>query len=481
VGSVVLVRSLSIAAPAATAPDPAPFELPDGAVERLAGALRIPTVILEEQVPEAELRELHRHLEESFPRAHQTLSLERVGGLTLLYRWPGSEADFEPLVLLAHQDVVPAEGEAEWTHPPFSGTIAEGFVWGRGALDNKGSLMAILEAVELLLGEGFAPRRSLLLAFGHDEEVGGRQGARRAAALLASRGVRPFMVLDEGSAIVEGILPGLAGPVALVGVAEKGYLSVELVARREGGHSSIPPRDTAAEAVARAVAKVADRPLPARLDGPARGLLETLAPEMPWRHRLVMANLWLFRPLVLRQAEAIPVGNALVRTTTAPTMLEGSAKDNVLPTEARAVVNFRIHPADSPQEVLAHVAAAVAGLGVEVATYGGFSESPSPVSPAEGAAWELLALTLAQVAPGVPMAPSLVPGGTDSRHYARLGGPVYRFTPQPLGPGDLERIHGIDERLAVADFENMVRFYAQLVRNASASTDPAAGEAPRLP
>jgi len=473
-GAVIVVRALALEPAAAPPAEPAAVETVDlEAVERLAGALRIPTVSGPgERVRAGQLRRFRRYLAERFPRVHRELVREQVAGHSLLFTWSpagagaggGVTASGGPLVLLAHQDVVPVSADAEgsWTHPPFEGAVAEGYVWGRGALDDKSSLLAILEAVEGLLRDGFRPRRPVILAFGHDEEIGGR-GAAAVAALLERRGVEPAMVLDEGQAVVGGVMPGLERPIALLGVAEKGYLSLELRAAGAGGHSSAPPRQTAIDVLVRALERLRKRPLRAGIDGPVEELFTTVAAEMAFDRRLVLANLWLFEPLVVRELADAPATDALLRTTTAPTMLSGSVKDNVLPTEARAVVNFRLHPRDSPDSVLAHVRRAVGDPRIEVAVYGEFSSEASPVAPTAGAAYELLAGTVARVFPEAVVAPSLVLGGTDARHFSGLTPNVYRFAPFRLGPGDIERVHGTDERLALEDYGRMIRFYRELI------------------
>ncbi|HLE84189.1 MAG TPA: M20 family peptidase [Thermoanaerobaculia bacterium] len=482
--AVVVVRALGLepAQAAARAPaEPAAEESVDlEAVERLAGALRLPTVSgPDERVRPGQLRRFRRYLAAEFPRLHEELARDLVAEHTLLFTWSpergpraarsagGSGVETGPLVLLAHQDVVPVADDAlgRWTHPPFDGVVAEGYLWGRGALDDKASLLAILEAVEGLLRDGFRPERPVILAFGHDEEIGGR-GAAAVAAQLDRRGVAPAMVLDEGLAVVEGVMPGVERPIALLGVAEKGYLSLELRATAEGGHSSAPPRQTAIDLLVRALGRLRARPLPAGIDGPVAELFTTLAAEMSFDRRLVLANLWLFEPLVVRELAARPSTDALLRTTTAPTMLSGSPKDNVLPTEARAVVNFRLHPRDSVEAVVAHVRRAVADPRIEVEVYGDFASAASPAAPTRGPAYELLAGTVARVFPEAVVAPSLVLGGTDARHFTGLTPNVYRFAPLRIGPGDLERVHGTDERLALEDYGRMIRFYRELIESA---------------
>ncbi len=341
--------------------EPAPaLALDSGAAaERLAGALRFATVSFGGSVgvDTMPFHGLQSYLEHAFPRAHASLTRERVGGLALLYRWAGSDTTLQPILLLAHQDVVPVEPgtESRWTEPPFAGRIAGGYVWGRGALDDKGNLVAVLEAVETLLEQGYRPRRTVYLGFGADEEVGGRRGAAQIAALLATRGVRPAFAVDEGGAIVRGLVPDAGRAVALVGIGEKGYLSVELTVHVAGGHSSMPPAETAVGMLSAAIDRLEHRPMPAAIRGPTAKMLDYLGPEMPFGTRLVLANRWLFGGPIAARLGATPAGNAMLRTTTAPTIFQAGVKDNVLPSAARAVVNFRLLPGDSSGLVLAHV------------------------------------------------------------------------------------------------------------------------------
>lgn len=449
-----------------------PGALPDldAAAGRLAEAIRVPTVSRAgEPAPAEALRALHGLIETSFPKVDAALSRETVAGLSLLFEWPGAERAALPILLLAHLDVVPVEPDTNdrWTWPPFSGEIADGYVWGRGAIDDKGRLFAILEAVESLLEAGFVPRRPVRLAIGHDEEVGGREGAAAIAALLAERGVRPLFVLDEGSAVLEGIVPGVDRPVAVVGLAEKGYVSVELVARGAEGHASMPPKETAAVVLARALVRIGDRPFPAKIDGAARKFFGAVARETGLARRLAFANAWLTGPFLERALKRSGGTNALIRTTVAPTMLSGSGKDNVLPAAARAVLNLRIHPRDTIEGALARLRETIDDDRIEIREHGGFRSEPSPVSPDEGPAWEAVTGAIAETFPEAIVAPSLVVVATDSRHYAGLTDRVYRFAPNRFGPDDLARIHGTDERVGIEDYGRMIEFYRRLIVRAA--------------
>ena len=469
--AVAFVRTVRLR-PATTAVPPVPrVTIPTEAAERLAGAVRFPTVSHEDPAAfDADaFRGLHAYLQASFPRAHAALRREVVGSHSLLYTWPGRDSTLKPILILAHQDVVPVEPgtEGKWQEDPFAGRIVGGFIWGRGAIDNKSAVLGTLEAAEMLLAEGFRPQRTILLAYGHDEEVGGSRGAREIAALLRSRGVALHMVVDEGGVIGDGLLRGVTAPVALVGVAEKGFATIELTARTAGGHSSLPPRENAIGILGAAVARLEANPLPARLEGPTAQLFERLAPSFPFAQRAVFANLWLARPLVMRTLTSSPTTNAMVRTTTAVTVFQAGTKDNVLPSRARALVNFRIHPGDSVAGVWAHVRRVVADSRVEARVSGRFSAEPSAVSRTDSEAFRTLERVVRSVVPGVRVAPYLVVVVTDSRYFADLCPNVFRFLPLRLGPEDLGRMHGTDERIAIRDYEQAIRTYRQLMVDAA--------------
>jgi carboxypeptidase PM20D1 len=447
---------------------PAPnVAIPPGAAERLAGSLRIRTISSEDPAAfdAAAFGALHVYLQSAFPRVHAQLRREIVGTHSLLYTWQGRDSSLDPILLLGHLDVVPVEPgtEGNWQQDPFGGEIADGFIWGRGAIDNKSAVIGTLEAVEMLLGEGFQPRRTVYLAYGHDEEVGGAAGAREIATLLKSRGVELAMVLDEGGVIGKGILPGISEPVALVGIAEKGFVSIELTTRVAGGHSSLPPRQSAVGILSAAVARLEQTPMKTRLEGPTRELLDRIGPHFPTIQRAVFANLWLTAPLVLHRLEGSPTTNAMVRTTTAPTIFQAGTKDNVLPSYARAVINFRILPGDTVATVIEHVRRAVDDSRVEVKNVGRFTAEPSPVSSTDSETFRTLERTIRSVVPDVLVAPYLVVVVTDARHYSDLSRDVFRFLPLRLAQADLERMHGTDERIAIREYETAIRTYRQLV------------------
>lgn len=468
---IVLVRTVGLGA--APASQDTRIIVPvnaDSAAAHLAEAIRFPTISVQEgAIDSAAFLGLHAWLARTYPLVHQRLTRETVAGLSLLYTWPGSDATKAPVVLMGHLDVVPVVPgtESRWAHGPFSVDVADGFVWGRGTLDDKVTVIAILEAIERLLSQGYRPARTVYLAFGHDEEVGGRQGAQAIAQLYRERKLpSPALVLDEGGAVFEGAALGVSGPVAMVGVAEKGFTSLQLSAEGEGGHSSTPPQETHIGRIARAVIRLQEDQFPARLDGATQALMETLAPLLPFGRRMVVGNLWLFRPVVKETMLAQPQTAAMLRTTTAPTIFRAGAKDNVLPPDARAVVNFRIRPGETVDGVIARVKRVIADSLVRVQAIG-FRTDPSPISDYTSSAFTTVAATIRQTlgttAPLV--APYLVLGGTDARYWSPMSRNVFRFNPFPFEPDAMTRAHGTNERMPVNGFADGVRYYIQLVRN----------------
>jgi carboxypeptidase PM20D1 len=442
------------------------------AAEHLARAISIPT-ISSDTMGSAELavfQRLHVALEEMFPLTHKTLRREVVADGSLLYIFEGTDTSLKPILLMGHTDVVNVEESTlgNWKVPPFEGRIVDGTVWGRGARDFKLGVVASLEAVELLLERGYRPRRSVYLAFGHDEESRGTHGAGRLSALLKSRGLQFEYILDEGLMVTTGLAPGLTAPVALVGVAEKGNLNLELVVESEGGHSSLPPLDTAIGVLSRALARVEEQQLPLHRDGPISQLLDVLGPEMDFATRVVFANRWLFGKLLEQQLARKPATNALLHTTTAITLVEGGISRTVLPRRAQALINFRILPGDSVASVVEHVRKVVDDPRVQIRPLDIALFEPSPVSSTETAGYRALDRTIREVYPSARVAPSLFMAQTDTRYYQGLSSAIYRFSPQRLSPAEMNQLHGTNERVPVSDVAEAVRFYAQLIRNSDA-------------
>src|SRR5688572_19819780 len=435
--------------------------------ERFTTALTFPTISTQDSASfdPAPFTELHTWIEDAFPNVTRRLTREIVANYSLLYTWTGSDTTLDPILLMGHLDVVPVEPgtESRWTHPPFAGTVADSFVWGRGTLDDKASVVAILEAVEWLVGQGFEPRRTVYLAFGHDEELGGHSGAAQIAAILQERAGRLAFLVDEGGVIAEGLVPGVDRPVALIGVVENGSIGVQLTVEQTGGHSSMPPRHTAVGILSRAITRLEENPMPARMTPVVQEMFLRLAPDMPFSQRIPLANLWAFRPVVVRALLGNDRIAASLRTTTAATMVSGSPKGNVLPIVARGLVNFRILPGDTPEMVLDHVRRTVADTTVRVE---GRGREASPVADHGTPEFRILEKTIGQLFPSAVPVPFLMIGGTDTRHYEGLTRNVYRFNPIVATTELVSGAHGTNERVRAADFVQAARFFAQLIRNA---------------
>jgi len=434
----------------------------DHVVEALRACIRIPTVSSWDRSQEdreafaALLDELRRQ----FPLLHETCEVERIAGDSLLVRWRGRSAE-QPVVLMAHLDVVPVGDESTWTHPPFAAELADGHIWGRGALDCKGSLVASCEAVESLIAASFTPGRDVWLSFGCNEEVSGG-AAKDAVSLLRERGVQPWFVVDEGGAIVQGALPGVAGPMAVIGVTEKGTVDLELVARGDGGHASAPKRMGPTARIARAVLRLEKHPFPARLPDPTIDMLERLGPHARMPFAPVFSNARRLRrllaPVFVRLGHETA---AMARTTTAVTQLAGSPAANVIADTARAHVNMRVIVGETVDGAVERIRRTIRDPAVEVLLVSG--HAPSPVSPTDDAAYDLLASTLTEVFPGTVPVPYVMLAATDSRHFHRVWPRVYRFTPFRMTRAQRESIHGIDERIGVDDLRDGVGWYRRLI------------------
>jgi len=469
----VLVRTLTFGRPFEPVEPVEGLEVEAPVVaEHLSNAIRCETVSqLERSQPNRKaLLELHRSLEKMYPRLHTSLKWETIQDYSLLYTWEGHDPEQPAILLAGHLDVVPADPASlkEWTHPPFSGQVADGLVWGRGALDIKEQVITVMEAVEQLLKTGYQPGRTIYLAFGHDEENGGLSGAKEIAELLKSRGIQLEAVLDEGSFILENILPGVKVPIAAIGLAEKGMLTLKLKVEAEAGHSSTPPARTAIGILSEAILNLEENPLPAHMTF-AQRLFKGVGIASPFFYQMAFANLWLFGGMVKRQMSKNPQTNAIIRTTTATTAVAGGIKENVLPTQAKALVNFRLLPGTSIADVCTHATKVIGDKRVNFQPVEGGAWEATSLSPTGSTAYVSLEKTIRQIFGNLPVAPFLVLGATDSRHYAEICQNIYRFTPLTIDPESLRGVHGVNERVSVEALGKMVKFYGQLIQNWGAS------------
>ena len=440
----------------------------EAAVERLSQAIQFRTVSPQDPA-DMEVEEFEgwiSFIESAYPALHETLERERINEYTLLYRWDGTNPDLKPGMMMGHYDVVPVEENtaAEWAYPPYSGAIADGYIWGRGTLDDKGGLMSTLEAVEYLAASGFEPERTMYFAANHDEEVGGHEGASIVADTLEARGTELAFLVDEGLPVAEEIIEGIESPLAMIGVAEKGQVTLELSIVREGGHASMPPRETAIGELARAVRSLKDNPMPGRFADLVQSTFDPVSPELPFVYRAALANLWLARPIIERQLSRIPHTNAALRTTIAPTIFRAGMKTNVLPARAETIINFRIHPNDTVESVIEHVESTIENPNIKIEKMEG-ARNASGVSDTEAVHYQRLKRSIWETFDEIPIAPSIFVAATDTRHFLDLTDNIYRFRPIRATPDDRGRIHGTDERVGIGNYVEMVQFQIRALHN----------------
>jgi carboxypeptidase PM20D1 len=423
--------------------------------------IQLPTVSAELEERGAEPFEAFVALiAEQYPLVHETLALERHTDFGLLFRWAGSGPG-DPLVLMAHYDVVPVDEDDDWTHPPFAGVIADGLVHGRGALDDKGPLIVVIEAVENLLADGFVPARDVYLSFGGNEETYG-SAAQEIARVFRERGIVPWLVVDEGGAVVDAPLPFVPGRAAMIGVGEKGVMTLRLTARGDGGHASAPPALTAVRRIARAVDRLGPGTFRPRASAAIGRMLSQLAAQTPGPARHLLRLLGA-APLLTGRVFAALGGEpaALVRTTVAPTMQSGGTAANVLPSSASATVNLRIALGETTQQTVLRVRRRIADPLVTVTVVE--ASEPSPESPTDNEQFALLAEALAVSHPGVAPVPYVMMAATDSRHLHRFAPAVYRFAPLDMSNAQRASIHGVDENVEIAALERGERFHRALL------------------
>lgn len=444
----------------ASAPDP----LPDSAIAHMSAAIQIATISPEDtaHIDSVHFNQFRVFLERSYPLIQQQLTRTIIKNYSYVYEWKGSDSSLLPVILMGHYDVVPVEPSAVklWTVAPFGGEVKDSAVWGRGAVDDKAAVMSILESVEQLLRQHFAPKRTILLCFGHNEESTGT-GAIAIVDYLKQRNIRADLVIDEGGEITTGKLKDVQRPVAMIGVGEKGYVTFELAVEKPGGHSSKPAKETAIDILATALYHLRSTQMPFRMTAPVSEFLNRVSGSSEtFLNKMALSNRWLFERMVENKLASTPEGEAMLRTTIVPTILESGIRENVIPTNAKAIVNSRILTGETTKEVEDFIRAAIHDDRVKITINGDFNTEPSPLTDIHSPAFRLMEEAVQETVEGVIPVPYTMLGASDSRSYRAISNGVVNFTPLVNSKG----FHGIDERLPLADFRRSIQFFTHIIK-----------------
>jgi carboxypeptidase PM20D1 len=444
--------------------EPAP-ELSDTSLLHFQQAIQFRTVSyrdtsLWDSIPFIQFR---KFLENTYPLVHQHLSREIVGGYSLVFTWQGKNTSLNPFILMAHQDVVPIEEPTRhmWTVDPFAGIIKDDYIWGRGTTDDKINLISIMESAEKLLRENYQPERTVYFIFGHDEELSGKKGAVKIAALFQERKIKADIILDEGGFVTREKVPGLEKPIALIATAEKGYVTLDMSVTKHGGHSSMPEKETAIDILLKAIVRLRGNPFEARFVESTRNFLEYVGPEMKFPSNMAMANPELFKNLIVKNYEKSGSGNAMIRTTAVPTIIDGGMKENVIPTLATATVNFRLLPGDSGAYIIRQVKEIINDERVVITVKNNNIIEGSPTASVHSIAFQRIDSLIKRSYADVLSTPFLLIGATDSRYFYNISDNIIKFSPMedPIG------FHGIDERVSLKSFRHSLWFFEQFLRS----------------
>lgn len=462
-------------------------------LQRLADGIRIPTISTQvyEETNFAPFDSFKVYLSEAYPAIYEVMDPLTVNTYGLVFHWKGKNSSLNPILFLSHYDVVPVVGydpendnagekifqpgnrvsapvtevSEKWDYLPFSGAVTEGRVYGRGTLDMKGMLFSLLEAADELIGQGFQPERDIWFAFGHDEEVGGLHGAVYIANYFKEQGLTFDAVYDEGGTITRLELSGKEDetPVALVGVGEKGFLSVRIKVSGLGGHSSMPPVKSSLVYAAEIIEKLNSNQMPGRIIPPIATFLEQVGGDLGFTSRMAIANQWLFKPLLLSSFRKNPATNALIRTTTAITMAKGSDASNVIASVAEVTVNFRVLPGDTVEDVLNHVREICEGYEVELQVLN--SREPSAISPQDTRGFKVIQEALNQTYPEAVATAYITIGGTDAYKYQLVSDHIYRLMPIYLNTYEQRMLHNENEHISIENYGKMIRYFRTIMQN----------------
>ncbi|MDC7125067.1 MAG: M20/M25/M40 family metallo-hydrolase [Spirochaetales bacterium] len=440
---------------------------PLNVAEKLSELIKCKTISYneEERFDEPEFIKLTQKLEELFPECHKVMEKELINNFALVYCWKGKNESLDPAIFIAHYDVVPIDDESDWIHGPFSGDIADGFVWGRGAIDVKDQVCAGMQAAEELIKEGFTPERTIYMAWGGDEEVSGDRGARVISKEFEKKGIHFAYLMDEGGAITVDQLPMIEKPVAVIGVEEKGMLNLKLSCKGQTGHSSMPPNHTAIGTLSEAIKKIEDNPFPTSLPTSVKGLFNTIAPEAKGIYKLIFGNLGLFGGILKKVLAKSTTTNAMIRTSQSVNMINAGYKENVLPDRAECIVNLRIIPGETIESVKNRIEKVIDNPEIKVEiSYGVKPNEAAKIKSLDSPNFKTVCETVKEVWPEAVPAPYLMMGGSDSKNYDKVADDIFRFSPMIVDQKELDGMHGTNERISIENLENMVRFYVKMIK-----------------
>lgn len=464
--AIILVNVFMLSSKQLDIPAAAPQIAVDSAAVHLSKAIQIQTVSYGDasKIDTMAFLELHELIRSSFPAVMENLSMEIVNKYSLLFHWKSENPSAEPIILLGHMDVVPVDTLHEhWDFPPFAGIIDNQYIYGRGALDDKLSVFGILEAAEQLLKDGYRPKQDIYFAFGHDEELTGEQGAVQLKNTLLERGIKAAFILDEGLVVTNGMVPGVQKPVALIGISEKGYLTIKLEVTMEGGHSSMPEKENALTVLAKAITALQQNQFKPQITPPVEHFIEFIRPETSFILKMAFANRWLFENMILSTYQKSAAGAALVQSTISPTIFDAGFKENVIPAYATAAVNLRLLPGLKIQDVLDYFKEVINDERVTISV-SGLPKEASPVASVEEPAFQSIHQSIREVFPEALVAPSMVLATTDSRHYTELSSSIYKFLPVSIDGTAIKSIHGKNEKISIDNYSSCISFYYQLMK-----------------
>ncbi len=438
--------------------------LPKNAIAHMSNAIQLKTETPNDayQFDTATFLKYRKFIETAYPLIHQNLPRTIIDSFNYIYEWKGTDTTMLPMVLMAHYDVVPVEESAIklWHAKPYGGEVKDNYIWGRGVLDDKSSMISILEAAEAQLSKGFKPKQTILLCFGADEESSGK-GATAMVNYFKKQNKKFDLVVDEGGEISTEDNKSIKAPVASIGVGEKGYVTLVLTAQKAGGHSSIPASTTAIDILSNAIAKISTHPMPTKLTPPIEAYLKSIsAYNENFIEKLALSNLWLFKSAIVNNLTKQPTSNALVRTTLVPTVFNSGVRDNVIPTFAYAYVNSRVLPGQSTKDVFDYVQKTIEDTNIKITYYKNYMTEPSPTTDVNSKYYKRVEKVVRSIVKGVVVAPMLMVGATDSRNYREISDGVVNFTPIT----DAKGYHGIDERMQISDFQKCFNFYTLLIK-----------------